>query len=119
VLIGSTQPLTHGQSSSGCIRWWRFSRYGIGDGGLDKISDFIDEQKDVVYESSVFHGLKADKIAPFDARIDELKGLIENKRRKVKTENRRRSFRFWVPVSISILALVVSIVSLLITWSNK
>lgn len=74
------------------------------------INLFIDEQKSKIYEAAIIHGLKVPKIGPLETRVDELKGLIENRRNQVRSKSRRELIRFWVPVVISIAALIISLV---------
>lgn len=80
---------------------------------IEKVEKFIDGQKNYMYKSAYALGLpESSLIHDLDTRAEELKGLVQNKRNQSKRARREKLITFWVPVTISIIALIVSIVSL-------
>lgn len=81
---------------------------------LKRMQRFIDENRVMLY----FYAEKRGALSPaairvLDARSKELKGLAKNRQGQVRRSARRQRVRFWIPVTISLVALMISATRLL------
>lgn len=90
-----------------------------GESDEKRIMEYIDQTKRQIYRAAKRHGLTVDKLDVLELRTDELKGVLKNRKHQIRAAKQKESIRYWVPVAISVLALIVSVVSLWIAGGSK
>lgn len=79
---------------------------------LAEVEKFLDQQQEVILQSIKANDPKADHSPVVIERMDEVKGVVRSAHHQARRLSKVEWIKFWIPISISALALIVSVLAI-------